>query len=171
MNKLQKLIDKIQNMENIDNFIDAKIIKTSSIQTAFWVRFKCKYGCGGYNTNLNCPPYTPTPEETSELLKYYENAILIKCKDPHLPSQIALDLEKIAIGMEFYKAISFGESSCIQCKKCNLKLCIHKDKVRPSIESCGIDVFNMVRNNGYNMVEYDENGKRTLNFFSLILIQ
>jgi predicted metal-binding protein len=31
-----------------------------------------------YNTSLNCPPYSPTSEETQEILDLYEDAILIQ---------------------------------------------------------------------------------------------
>ncbi|HTX43500.1 MAG TPA: DUF2284 domain-containing protein, partial [Methanocella sp.] len=56
---------------------DAGIIKTNSVVTAAWVRWKCRYGCGMYNTSLCCPPNSPTYLETRELLECYENALLI----------------------------------------------------------------------------------------------
>jgi predicted metal-binding protein len=36
--------------------LEAKLIEAASIVTAPWVRWKCKYGCGGYDTSLCCPP-------------------------------------------------------------------------------------------------------------------
>ena len=51
---------------------DAKIIKTNSVVTAPWVRWKCRYGCGMYGTSLCCPPNSPTFKETRELLDSYE---------------------------------------------------------------------------------------------------
>ncbi|MDR3290642.1 MAG: DUF2284 domain-containing protein [Methanobrevibacter sp.] len=168
MDKILKLINKIKEFEDIDEFIDAKAIKTSSIVTAFWVRFKCKYACGNYNTTLDCPPYSPGPEEMSELLKCYDDAILIKCSNHEAPSKIAINLEKIAIGMEFYKAISFGAGSCKHCVKCNLKSCINRSITRPSMEACGIDVVQTAKNNGYNMVDKKD---KTLYFFGLVLLK
>ncbi|HQL83575.1 MAG TPA: DUF2284 domain-containing protein, partial [Spirochaetota bacterium] len=41
---------------------EAKIIPSESIVTAPWVRLKCQFGCGGYNSSCCCPPHTPTPE-------------------------------------------------------------------------------------------------------------
>jgi predicted metal-binding protein len=172
MDKIFELINKIKDMDNIEGFVDAKPIKASSIITAFWVRFKCKYACGNYNTNLDCPPYSPSPEETAKVLESYEYAILIQCKDdPEVTSKIAITLEKIAIVMEFYKAISFGAGSCKHCQKCNLKSCINRDIARPSMESSGIDVVQTAKNNDYKMVDYDTNSERILYHFSLVLIR
>jgi predicted metal-binding protein len=56
---------------------DAKIIKTDSIVTAAWVRWKCKYGCNGYGSSLCCPPNSPTCLETRELINSYRDALLV----------------------------------------------------------------------------------------------
>ncbi|MDR2830117.1 MAG: DUF2284 domain-containing protein [Methanobrevibacter sp.] len=177
MDKILKLIDKIKDFKDGEKLVDAKLIKVSSIKTAFWVRFKCRL-CVNYNTNLNCPPYSPSPDEMNELLKCYQDAILIICqiqtkKDLDLvnPSKIAVNLEKIAINMGFYKAIGFGAGSCKHCEICNLKSCINRDIARPSMESTGIDVTKTAKNNGYEMLEYNEDGEKILYFFSLILLK
>ena len=60
---------------------DAKIIKTDTIVTGPWVRWKCKYGCDGYNSSLCCPPNTPDYRETRELVDSYEKALLVHCTD------------------------------------------------------------------------------------------
>lgn len=171
------MIDKIKDFEDGKKFVDAKPIKVSSIETAFWVRFKCRW-CVNYNTTLNCPPHSPSPDEMNELLKCYQDAILIRCKvqvkedlDLVNPSKIAVDLEKIAIGMGFYKAIGFGAGSCKYCETCNLKSCINRDIARPSMESTGIDVGQTAKNNGYEMLEYNEDGEKVLYFFSLLLLR
>ncbi|MFQ6075544.1 MAG: DUF2284 domain-containing protein, partial [Candidatus Bathyarchaeia archaeon] len=42
------------------------------------VRYKCRWGCDGYNTNLMCPPYTITPDEARRLLESYKHGILVR---------------------------------------------------------------------------------------------
>ncbi|MCX5812354.1 MAG: DUF2284 domain-containing protein [Proteobacteria bacterium] len=38
---------------------------------------------------------------------------------------------------------------CTRCKECNVSgACLHSDKARPSMESCGIDVFRTAKQNG-----------------------
>ena len=73
-------------MEKYEKFIemavelganDAKIIKTDSIVTAAWVRWKCRYGCDGYGSSLCCPPNSPTFRETRELVDSYKDALLV----------------------------------------------------------------------------------------------
>jgi hypothetical protein len=40
----------------------------------------------------------------------------------------------------------------------------------PSMESCGIDVVQTAKNNGYTMIGKD-NGKRVLYYYSLVLLE
>lgn len=63
----------MDDMENTEKFIGAKAIKTNTVITENWVRFKCEHRCGYYNTNLNCPPYTPTVEKMRNILEDYED--------------------------------------------------------------------------------------------------
>ena len=57
--------------------MEAKLIEAASIVAAPWVRLKCRYGCGGYNTSLCCPPNTPTCLETREVVAGYPYALII----------------------------------------------------------------------------------------------
>jgi predicted metal-binding protein len=103
-------------------------------------------------------------------LDLYEDAILIQGTNNITVSQISLKLEKIAISMEFYKAISFGAGSCKLCNKCNLDSCINRDKTRASMEACGIDVVSTAKNNGFEMTSM-ENEERVLYEFAMVLIK
>ena len=58
--------------------VEAKAIDANSIVTAAWVRLKCQFGCGGYNSSLCCPPYTPTPEETQAAIDYAVEQTLLR---------------------------------------------------------------------------------------------
>lgn len=130
---------------------EAKIISPKQVYTAEWVRRKCQYGCDDYGVHLTCPPYSPTPQETRRMLDEYETAILI-----HSPlnwtdiKTIISQLEREAFLSGYYKAFGMGSGPCHLCESCNLqKGCRHAEQARPSMESCGIDVFSTARTAGY----------------------
>ena len=56
----------------------ARIVPASSVTTAEWVRMKCRFGCGGWNGCLMCPPHSPRPEETARMFKDYRWAVLFE---------------------------------------------------------------------------------------------
>jgi predicted metal-binding protein len=153
---------------------EAKIINTSSIVTGPWVRWKCKYGCDGYNSSLCCPPNTPDYKETRELVDSYEKALLAHVTDDN---RRMTDLTDTVVRLErdifldgHYKAFALGCGPCNLCKDCSMDVCRHAEKARPSMESCGIDVFQTARNNGYKievLTDYD----CIMNRFGLVLIE
>ena len=55
----------------------ALVTHPSRIVTAPWVRLKCQFGCSFYSKTYCCPPHTPTPKETRQLLDSYNRAILL----------------------------------------------------------------------------------------------
>jgi predicted metal-binding protein len=44
------------------------------------VSYKCMFSCSGYNTNLQCPPFSMKPAETRELLQKYSTGIFYRKK-------------------------------------------------------------------------------------------
>ncbi len=151
-----------------------KIIKTDTIVTAPWVRWKCKYGCDGYNSSLCCPPNTPDYRETRELVDSYEKALLVHCTDNASRTK---DLSKVVVTLErdvflagHFKAFALGAGPCNLCGECSMDVCRHSEKARPSMESCGIDVFSTARNNGYT-IEVLTDYSCTMNRFGLVLIE
>ena len=128
---------------------DAKVIDADSIVTAAWVRLKCQFGCGGYNSSFCCPPHTPTPEETQKVIDCYSRGILIHCKVNGDPKRIARELGREVFLSGFHKVLSFGDGPCRLCDKCNLVKCIHPRDALPAMEACGIDVFATARGNGF----------------------
>jgi|SRR3989339_201366 len=137
-----------------------KEINPSSVVTAAWVRLKCQFGCGGYNSSYCCPPHTPTPEETRRVLDCYNRALLFhielltsmeKGKSLKKFFQMLIDLEGDLFKDGYYKAFVYLSGPCRQCKECGKATgisCNHGDRARPSMEGCGIDVFQTARNNG-----------------------
>lgn len=151
---------------------DAKIIQANSIVTAPWVRIKCQYGCGGYDQCLTCPPYSPTPEMTAQIVKCYKTAILIHGDDHSDMTNVAVELEREVFLDGFHKAFAMGSGPCRLCSICNVSKneCRNPEKSRPAMEACGIDVFQTVRNNGYGIGVVKDHSCGQ-NYFSLVLIE
>ena len=134
---------------------DAIVVETSKVFTEPWVRMKCQYGCSMYGEGLCCPPRTPSPEQMRRILDSYKYAILLH---RHIQkgykyindfNDIIVDLERIMFLDGCYKAWATGCGPCTRCKECNIDgACLHPDKARPSMESCGIDVYRTARESG-----------------------
>ena len=170
MKKFEKYIKKALKL----GAADAKIVKTDSIVTSAWVRWKCRFGCDGYNSGLCCPPNTPNYKETRELLDSYENALLLHFKTDSLRSKDATDvaatLERDIFLDGYHKAFALGCGPCMLCAECSMNVCRHPSEARPSMESCGIDVFTTARNNGF-FIEVLKDTSRPMNRYAVILIE
>jgi predicted metal-binding protein len=129
---------------------DAQIIDTDQIVVRDWVTWKCRFGCDMYGRSLMCPPHSPTPDDTKKLLTEYHYALLFRAQHT-VPQYLAVDLEKKIFLDGYFKALSFISGSCHLCETCNLAAgyCLHPLQARPSMESCGISVFETARNAGY----------------------
>lgn len=159
----------------------AKQIKPSSVVTAPWVRFKCQFGCPGYGRGLCCPPHTPTPEQTRAVLDSYQRAILFHREVPGTEQEqkgnqgymdALVELEGEMFKDQYYKAFLFLAGPCRQCKKCGAldgKPCASPRKARPSMEGCGIDVYQTARNNGFSIQTLSERTD-TKNHYCLMLV-
>jgi len=150
--------------------ISAKIISVDTVVTAPWVRLKCQYGCDGYEEYLTCPPYSPTPEKTREVLKQYRKAILVHGDDHTDITKIVAKLERGAFLSGYYKAYGMGSGPCDLCNRCDVnKPCKRPYEARPSMEASGIDVFKTARNNGFR-IEVLKSPDCKGNFFGLVLL-
>ena len=81
----------------------ANRISPRSVTTAAWVRLKCQYGCDGFGLGLMCPPHSPTPETTAQVLAFYRAAILIHGDDHVDVSEVAVKLEREACGIDVFQ--------------------------------------------------------------------
>jgi len=150
---------------------EATLITPQQIFTAEWIRRKCQYGCDGYGQHLTCPPLSPTPQETRQMLDEYEIAVLI-----HYPSKwtvvktIVSTLEREAFLSGYYKAFGMGSGPCSLCDKCNMeKGCKHPEEARPSMEACGIDVYQTARTAGFP-IEVVRDHTCPQNYYGLLLL-
>lgn len=158
-----------------------KQIEPSSVVTAAWVRLKCQFGCGGYGHGYCCPPDTPTAEETRQVLDCYDRALLFHIltvspedRKKRLKKffRMMIDLEGEIFKDGYYKAFVYLAGPCRLCKECEKATgssCNHKDMARPSMESCGIDVFQTARNNGFRIQTLREETEPR-NTFCLMLV-
>jgi predicted metal-binding protein len=154
---------------------ESKVIEAGSVKTAAWVRYKCQFGCDGYGERWSCPPHSPAPDDTQRILDCFQKAILIHCKSGSKVdiSKVVLQMEKDAFFAGYHKALGMGAGPCRLCAECNLghkKECRHRDKARPSMEACGIDVFSTARNNGFSIDTLDS-AKCKADYFGLVLIE
>ncbi len=158
-----------------------KQIHPSSVITSPWVRWKCQFGCTGYGKGYCCPPDTPTPEQTREVIDSYQRAILFHKEAPGTPDrgkrfreyfEMLTDLEGEIFKDGYYKALALLAGPCTLCKEC-AKLkgdpCTFGDRARPSMEGCGIDVFQTARNNGFFIKTLSEKTD-TQNVYCLMLV-
>jgi len=185
-NGLDKYCEKALEM----GFTHAKQIHPESVVTAPWVRLKCQFGCFLHGKGYGCPPHTPTPEETRSIIDCYKRAILFHIELPATPDRnnrykencdglTVLEGELFKDG--YYKAFVFLQGTCIVCtnpekpydgEHCSAvkgEPCRFGAKARPSMESCGIDVFQTARNNGF-YIETLREQTETWNLYALMLV-
>jgi predicted metal-binding protein len=169
----RKSIEELKNRAVELGARESKIIEVKTVKTAAWVRYKCQFGCSGFAESLTCPPYSPTPDETRKILNSFKKAILIHCQSgSHVDiSKVVIQIEKEAFLAGYYKALGMGAGPCRLCAECNLKGdCRHREKARPSMEACGIDVYSAARSNGFSINTLDS-AKCRADYFGLVLIE
>ena len=146
-------------------------IDPKSISTGQWVRMKCQFGCGGYGSCLTCPPHAPSPDESRSMLDSYSTAYLIYWGEEFPGREALAEIERQTFLMGFYKAFAMACGPCDLCDECNLDgECRHPRQARPSMEACGIDVFQTARNAGFPIEVVTDRGE-TCNFYSLLLVE
>jgi predicted metal-binding protein len=148
----------------------ARLIGTGSVVTAEWVRWKCRYGCGCYGTNLCCPPHSPSPSETRALLEGYRQALLVHGTVQQELKDLMVALERQAFLDGLYRAFAMGAGPCGRCKECTQDRCVHADVARPAMEACGIDVFATARAAGFPIDVLRMHGE-DCNHYGLLLLE
>ncbi len=154
----------------------AKGINPRSVITAEWVRMKCQFGCHNFGSSHCCPPHSPPPDQTRKVMDGYRKAILLHRR--LMKGEEAKDFNEALVRIEreifldgHYKAWSMGSGPCRRCKECNLSGgCRHGREARPSMEACGIDVFQTVRGNGFP-IEVVRTREDERNVFGLLLVE
>ena len=149
--------------------IAAKVIHPATVETAAWVRWKCRFGCGGYGGSLVCPPHTPTPEQTRMMLDGYRRGVLFEGPGGRI-KKIAAALERKLFLDGYYKALGLGAGPCMLCKTCAFdEGCRHAREARPAMEACGIDVYATVRKHGFEL-EVVRDAEDPQHYYGLVLV-
>jgi len=133
---------------------EAIVIYTSKIDVKDYVLLKCKFGCTRYGKSYNCPPNTPTPDQTRRILTDYKKALIVggEVKGGFIGqkriSEGIIAIERALFLNGYYKTFGLTPGSCVICENCGLgdnKPCKYPEKCRPSMESMGIDVFSTLK--------------------------
>jgi predicted metal-binding protein len=155
----------------------AEVIAASSVVVDDRVALKCAVPkCFGYGVSANCPPHSPSPEQTRSLLAQYRAAVVFRLDVP--PAVIVRDRETINERVEAYKlsfslasalesaafydghylAVAFASGSCkstycynVDCAVLARQKCRHNLIARPSMEAVGIDCFSLADSLGWEM--------------------
>jgi predicted metal-binding protein len=147
----------------------ALVIDPSTVETAPWVRWKCRFGCDCYGSSMVCPPHSPGPDETRKMLDSYRRAILFEAPFGKA-KEIAVSLERTLFMAGHYKAFGLGAGPCELCPACAFdKGCRHADIARPAMEACGIDVFATARKHGFE-IEVVRGHSDPQHYFGMVLV-
>ena len=132
--------------------VDAKLIGTDQIVIRNWVRWKCRFGCPNYGKCFTCPPYTPTPQEMRNVLDEYSVALFFRYESS-TSENLAFKLERQIFLEGYPAAFALTSGSCKLCSECRVETghCVKPVEARPSMESCGISVFETANNVGYKL--------------------
>ena len=156
----------------------AAVVRAEDIPVDERVTLKCQIPrCFGYGAGAHCPPNTMQPAELRELLKKYQWAVLFTLDVA--PEVIVRDRatikERVAAYQKIYKMVSevesmafydghylafgFGAGSCRHtfcgeqenCQAMEGKRCRFSLISRPSMEAVGIDVYQLVTRQGWDI--------------------
>ena len=131
----------------------ARIVQTSEVVVEPWVRLKCRLGCSRYGQSLCCPPFSPDEDKMREILSRYRQALLVQGAPPStLFHEQLLALERALFLAGHSEALAFGAGPCPVCSACPEEgPCRFPEKARPSLEACGVDVYETARRAGLSL--------------------
>ena len=162
---------------------DFKWMDPHEVVVSAWVRFKCMFGCGEFGRAAACPPNLPDLDECRNFFSDYSGAVLFhfegvveKPDNRHdwtkriNDSLLAIERETFLSG--YHKAIVIYIDPCNICGECvpDKNDCRHPKEARPSLEGLGVDVFETVRKQGYDidvLTDYNQN----MNRYGMLLIE
>jgi predicted metal-binding protein len=85
-------------------------------------------------------------------------------------TDIATKLEREAFLGGCHKAFAMGSGPCRLCGECDKKECRHAEEARPSMEACGIDVYQTAWNNNYP-IQVVQNHNCEQDYYSIVLLE
>ncbi|KLU62182.1 multifunctional cyclase-dehydratase-3-O-methyl transferase TcmN [Peptococcaceae bacterium CEB3] len=152
-------------------FKEVVLVPTMRIHVPNWADLRCQYGCDRYG-KPHCPPNSPSPQKTREVLQDYTLAALLEGEPPARSFQRQVLLaEKQAFKAGFYKAFAYWAGPCALCETCSTEgICCNTRDARPSMEGAGIDVYETVRRAGLSLRTLSQQGDY-VRYFALLLLE
>ncbi|MFZ5632644.1 MAG: DUF2284 domain-containing protein [Bacillota bacterium] len=146
-------------------------IPVGTVHVPGWAGLCCRFGCELYG-KPHCPPDSPSPERTREILGDYSRAFLLEGEPPTGDFQRrVLRAEREAFREGFYKAFAFWAGPCALCDSCGTDgVCRNTLDSRPSMEGAGIDVFETVRRAGLSLRPLKDRDDY-VKYFALLLLE
>ena len=168
MSKLDKYIQMAKDLK----MANAKIISSDDIYFDIRATLKCRWGCEDFfNQSIKCNTRNTSYQERMEMIKAYQNILLVHSNDATELSKTVLEIEKIAFLDGYY--FSFAISYCSFCEICSVsqgKSCPTPAKVRPCNEGFGIDTYKTARSQGLPCNVLQNKGD-VQNRYGLVLIE
>ena len=144
--KFEKYVELAKSLEATD----ARLISPQDICLDIRAILKCRWGCEDFfQNNIRCSTKDTTYQERVEMVKSYNNILLVHSHDAQELSAAVLEIERMAFLDGYYFACAIR--ACNLCKVCAAqqgKPCPTPEKVRPCDQSFGIDVYKTVRHLG-----------------------
>jgi len=146
-------------------------MRTEDIHIPDWADIRCQFGCERFGSS-HCPPNSPSPAKTREMVKDYKKALLLEGEPPTRDFQMrVLQAERAAFKAGFHKAFSFWAGPCSICESCPENGgCTNTANSRPSMEGAGIDVYETVRNAGATLKTLEQKNE-FVKYFALLLLE
>jgi predicted metal-binding protein len=130
--------------------LNAKIISPQDIIFDIRAMLKCRWGCEDFfQDSIRCGTRNTSYQERVEMVKSYNNILLVHSHDARELSIAVLEIEKTAFLDGYYFA--FAIRFCNLCKVCVTtqgNSCPTPEKIRPCDQSFGIDAYKTARNLG-----------------------
>lgn len=146
MSEFEKYVQMARDLK----MLNAKLIRSDDIYFDIRALLKCRWGCEDFsNQTIKCNTRNTSYQERIEMIKAYQNILLIHSYDVRELSKAVLEIERVSFLDGHY--FSFAIKACKLCKTCAVdqgKPCPTPEKVRPCEQSFGIDVYKTVRNQG-----------------------
>lgn len=167
VDKEARLVSKLHAL----GFSKVRPVAAAGIRVTDWADLRCRFGCTRYGSP-HCPPNSPAPEKTRELLKDYTRAVLLEGEPPTREFQRAVvKAEREAFIMGYHKAFAFWAGPCSLCSPCAPHgVCLNTKESRPSMEGAGIDVFETVRSAGLSLRTLGS-GDDFVKYYALLLVE
>jgi len=144
--KFKKYIELAKSLKAID----ARLISPQDIYFDIRAILKCRWGCEDFFQNsMRCSTRDTSYQERVEMVKSYNNILLVHAHEARGLSAGLLEIERTAFLDGYYFACAIR--TCNLCKACAVqqgKPCPTPEKVRPRDQSFGIDVYKTARQMG-----------------------